>query len=100
MHALARAIARELEALYCPDCVAKVRDTRELKDVLDYFERTAILKGAFAVSRKRVFSKKVLLFDDLYRSGATLRAVADSLIEPGRVGRLYALTLTMTRRKQ
>ncbi|MBI1901997.1 MAG: ComF family protein [Planctomycetia bacterium] len=97
---VARAIAAELKAVYCPECVVKVRDTRELKDVLDFKERAAILKGAFAVSRKRVFSKRVLLFDDLYRSGATLRTVAEALVEGGGVSRLFALTLTMTRRKQ
>jgi len=42
--------------------------------------------------------RAVLLFDDLYRSGATLNAVTRVLLEQGEARNVYALTLTMTRR--
>lgn len=39
----------------------------------------------------------MLLFDDLYRSGATLNAVTRVLYEQARCSDVYALALTRTR---
>jgi len=40
------------------------------------------------------------LFDDLYRSGATLNAITQALKDKGKAKEVYALTLTMTRRRR
>jgi len=58
-----------------------------------------VLENAFQVNRHRVEGKRVLLFDDLYRSGATMNAVSSALREFGKVGGIYALGVTKTRRR-
>jgi competence protein ComFC len=95
--ALSKALAIEVGGAFCPDCIVKVKDTPELKDVYEFDRRTALLKGAYAVARNKVASKSVLVFDDLYRSGATLNSVCQALMDKGKAKTVYALTLTMTR---
>jgi predicted amidophosphoribosyltransferase len=56
-----------------------------------------ILKEAFEIRDPVIAGRSVLLFDDLYRSGATLNAISRLLQQQGRVRSLYVLTLTMTR---
>lgn len=60
-------------------------------------KRLALLQGAYVVARAKVESKTVLVFDDLYRSGATLNSVCEALSDQGGVKSIYALALTMTR---
>jgi predicted amidophosphoribosyltransferase len=97
VNALSKALAAQLEVGFCGDCVVKVKNTPELKQVYDLEKRLAILQGAYAVAQAKVASKTVLVFDDLYRSGATLNSVLEALKDQGRVKSVYALTLTMTR---
>jgi predicted amidophosphoribosyltransferase len=98
VNALAKALADQLDISFCPGCVVKVKDTPELKGVYDLDKRLVLLEGAFAIARTKVASKTVLVFDDLYRSGATLSSVCEVLSKQGGVKSVYALTLTMTRR--
>ena len=79
--------------------VSKVRETPQLKDVSDYNERLSLLDGAFSVDPSQVRGLRLLLFDDLYRSGATLNAVASVLYDGGEAAEVYALALTRTRRR-
>jgi predicted amidophosphoribosyltransferase len=95
--ALSKALAVQLGVGFCADCVVKVKNTPELKEVYELDKRLALLQGAYAVARAKVASKKVLVFDDLYRSGATLNSVCEALKDQGRVKTVYVLTLTMTR---
>lgn len=81
------------------DCVTKVKDIPELKNVYDFDERLRILAGAHAVQPSLVANKKVLLFDDLYRSGATMNAIAAALYDQGHVANVFALAITRTRSK-
>jgi len=60
-------------------CVKKVRDTPQLKNVTDFDERLRLLNGLHEVDPSEIRGKKVLLFDDLYRSGATMNAITDTL---------------------
>ena len=71
-----------------------------LKNMYKFNERMEILKDAFAVSKREVEGKNILLFDDLYRSGATLNAITKMLKVKGKAKEVYALTLTMTRRRR
>ncbi len=84
----------------CADCIVKVKETAELKDIFDFEERLRILKDAFEIRNPVVVGRSVLLFDDLYRSGATLNAVTRILQQEGKVKNVYALNLTMTRSKR
>ncbi|MBI2166370.1 MAG: ComF family protein [Chloroflexi bacterium] len=98
--ALAESVAKTLGIPYCGDCVVKVHETPQLKNLYDLSERSRVLKDAFTVSKTAMVKKNVLLFDDLYRSGATLQAVASALVENAGIQDLYVLTLTMTRTRR
>lgn len=65
----------------------KARPTPELKNVYGYDERLAALEGAHAFEGNALRGRRILLVDDLIRSGATLNAVT----------RFFALALTRTR---
>lgn len=98
--ALAQAIAQALGVGCCTDCVVKVHETPQLKNVFDRSERLKLLRNAFAVSKSVMVGEKVLLFDDLYRSGATLDEISSTLSRDAGLSRLYVLTLTMTRTRR
>lgn len=70
----------------------------ELKSVTDPIARDEMLKAALKLSGgERVAGKKVLLIDDLYRSGSTLRIATDLLYKVGRAEDVAVLTMTKTR---
>jgi competence protein ComFC len=81
----------------CVDGLKKVKKTPELKEILECAKRQQILQDAFTADGDRLMGKSVLVFDDLYRSGATLRMITDTLYSEGRVSSVYVLTLTKTR---
>ena len=95
---LADALGRRLRLDVRHDAVTKIRKTPQLKNVYDYAERAKVLEGAFGADSTVLAGQSVLLFDDLYRSGATMNAVAKALSEEGRAAALHALALTRTRR--
>ncbi len=96
---LAAAIADRLGVECCPDCVRRTREVPELKDVFGYDERWQLLEGLHDVLRPRVQGRKVLLFDDLFRSGATMNSITVALYEQGHAADVFAFTLTRTRSK-
>jgi len=67
-----------------------------LKNVFDYNERHELLDGAFEVNGPVVSGVRVLLVDDLYRSGATAEVVAKALVDAG-ASEVYFLAMTKTR---
>ncbi|MFP5284521.1 MAG: ComF family protein [Thermoanaerobaculia bacterium] len=73
------------------------QNREQLKNVYGFDERRRLLEGAFVVSRSIVEGERILLLDDLYRSGATLNAAAESLAEAGAAA-VFALALTKTRK--
>jgi competence protein ComFC len=94
---LARALGERLHIPISEDCVWKVRETPQLKNVFDFDERSRLLDGAFELDSSVIKGKMVLLFDDLYRSGATLNAVTALLYDQGGAEDVVVLTLTRTR---
>jgi competence protein ComFC len=93
---VATAISERTGIELCLDGLVKVKQTPQLKDVFEFKERVAALEGAFAVERTKIQGKRVLLFDDLFRSGATMNTITECL-PTGGVEVVYALTLTRTR---
>jgi len=75
----------------------KAAGAAELKNLREYHEREAVLEGALTVDARSIAGKRVLLLDDLIRSGATLSAVARALGEAG-AATVFAFALTKTRR--
>jgi predicted amidophosphoribosyltransferase len=96
---LARRLGETLGLPVSSGCLVKTKDLPELKNVFDYNERLSLLAGAFNVVPAEVAGRTVLLLDDLYRSGATMNAVADALKEFGGAADVYVLAITRTRRK-
>ena len=94
---LAHAIGVRIGIPVFEDCVWKVRETAQLKNVFDFDERSRLLDGAFEIDRSVTRGKTVLLFDDLYRSGATLNTVNSLLYDRGGAKDVLALALTRTR---
>ncbi len=94
---LARALAKAMDLQLCEKCVLKIKKTGELKSVDDYDERVELLKDAFKVDKESVKGRKILLFDDLYRSGATLEAITSVLYSQGETASVFVLTITKTR---
>jgi competence protein ComFC len=78
------------------DAVRKLKQFAELKNVYDAEERRKLLEGAFEVKPKHVSGERVLLIDDLYRSGATLNAIAERIAAAG-ASQVYVFGFTQTR---
>ena len=55
------------------------------------------MADAFAVTKDETSGKKILLIDDLYRSGATMNAAARALNSSGEAQVVNVLALTRTR---
>jgi predicted amidophosphoribosyltransferase len=77
--------------------VTKTRDAPQLKNVYDLDERLRLLDGLYTAEASVVNGRKLLLFDDLYRSGATMNSIATLLYDEGKAADVFALTITMTR---
>jgi len=96
LHQIAEELGRRLSAPVVK-AVSKNASGAELKNLREYHERHAVLQGALSVNARNVTGKRVLLIDDLIRSGATLGAVATALREAGAAA-IFAFALTKTRR--
>lgn len=71
----------------------------ELKSITDPVARNELLEKAIKLSSplERYKGKKILLLDDLYRSGSTLRVATDLLYKKGEASHVSVLTMTKTR---
>jgi len=93
---LAQALSAQI-GIPLVEAVKKTRDMPQLKNIFDLDERQKVLKGAYAVVQKTVKGRRILLFDDLFRSGATMNEIATVLRQEGLAMEVYALTITRTR---
>lgn len=82
------------------DHLTKLKGTPPLKGLDDKKSRRKELEEAFRVKDTSFSDKYVLVFDDLFRSGETLQHVTGTLLEQGRVAKVFVLTLTKTRKKK
>jgi competence protein ComFC len=94
---LAEALGKKLNLPIKPNAVRRLKPVPELKDVFDYDARARLLQGAHTVDRSVTEGQRMLLFDDLFRSGATMNAITEALYEDGKASEVYALTITRTR---
>lgn len=89
---LAKKIGKALKIPLIPDNLQRIRWTRpqiELKGE----ERLINVKGAFALkNHKTIEGKSILLIDDVYTTGATVRECSKILKKAG-VEKVYVLTL-------
>lgn len=94
---LGEAIAKRLKVPFEPACIKRTKKLPELKNVYEYDERSRLLEGAHKVATSKVKGLIVLLFDDLYRSGATMNAITEALYDRGKAADVFALAITRTR---
>jgi competence protein ComFC len=71
----------------------------ELKGITDPIARKELLEEAIKLNAplERYNGKKILLVDDLYRSGSTLQVATDLLYNNGKAAHVSVLTMTKTR---
>jgi len=96
---VARGIGKAIE-LPVVECIALTRPATQLKGVMDRDKRVELLAGLHSVEVSQTKGKNILLFDDLFRSGATMNAITDLLMQEGKAASVRALTLTRTRSDQ
>ena len=73
-------------------------DIEELKTITNPAHREALLRDSLKLNPQiDIENKTVLLIDDVYRSGATVRAVTDLLYNQAKVKSVFVLTMTKTR---
>ncbi len=91
----ARQVASLLNVEYLP-VLTKVRPTEEQKNPTNRAQKAENVKGAFSViSPQFVADRSLLLIDDIYDSGYTLREVGQTLMQAGAKA-VYPLTITRT----
>ena len=93
---LADGLGDRLKIPVAHDAIRKQKQFAELKNVYDAEERRRLLEGAFDINSSRVKGHRVLLVDDLYRSGATMNAIGDALQRSGAIA-VFAFAFTQTR---
>lgn len=75
----------------------KKKATRKTKG-LSIEESKNELDGAFIIQNcDQLENKKILLFDDLYRSGTTLKEITKTILKESPTTEVYVLTITKTR---
>ncbi len=82
------------------ECVTVTRSAMPLKGVMEREKRAELLAGLHKVDSSQTQGKNILLFDDLFRSGATMNAITDLLMQEGKAASVRALTITRTRSHQ
>jgi len=97
LHQIAGELARRFDVPVLKAVSKNAAGAAELKNLREFHERQTVLQGALTVNARAVAGKRVLLLDDLIRSGATLGAVAAALTEAG-AAIIFAFALTKTRR--
>ena len=91
----AKRIANVLSITYVLT-LTKVRETGEQKDFVNKAQKERNVKDAFAVSSPQLIAgRTLLLIDDIYDSGYTLRAATKTLIQAGALA-VYPFTITRT----
>ena len=82
------------------DCVKLTRTAVGIKDVTEPEARKRLLEGLHTVAAGATRGKNVLLFDDLFRSGATMNAITDVLLGRGAAASVRVVTITKSRSNQ
>jgi competence protein ComFC len=81
-----------------PDTLTKSNGSKELKSISEAEGRQKVLKETMHIKTPYDFSEKnILLIDDLYRSGSTLKVATELLYNTTKAKNVYVLTMTITR---
>ncbi|HLU09683.1 MAG TPA: ComF family protein [Oceanobacillus sp.] len=78
-----------------PDAITRWRSTNSQVG-LTAAERKLNVEGAFTANRERVNQRTILLIDDVFTTGSTLKACAQAALDAGAAA-AYSLTVTVAR---
>lgn len=94
---MAKHIGRFLEVPVKTGVLKRKKKIPEVKTMENIAERFRSVEDLFSLTAGDLSGKNILIFDDLYRSGATLGEAATILKKGGNVREIYVLTITRTR---
>lgn len=90
-------LCERMKIPFCTDCVLKLRRTPERKNFVNSSDWMNQLESALTVDANKIAGKSVLLFDDLYQSGATATVITRKLIADGAAS-VYFLAISRARK--
>lgn len=96
---IAEAVADKLGIESMSDYLKKIKQTAQLKN-MDAASKRKELDGAFEAEDDRYEDQHVLVLDDLFGTGETLRAITQCLSDQGKVAKVSVLTMTMNRSRR
>lgn len=99
VYELAKTIS-DLTGIYSDLYYVTKISNEEIKTLDNSEDRLEILEKSIFVKDNRYKGKNILLFDDLYRSGDTLKVISEKLIKVGEVNSVVVLCVTKTRTKR
>ncbi|MFN2234960.1 MAG: ComF family protein [Anaerolineales bacterium] len=79
---IAQPLAQELQLLYNPNILQRIKETRSQVE-LSFKERQDNVKNAFKAVCSDIQGKSILIIDDVATSGSTMNACADALMKVG-----------------
>ena len=97
LHNLLECLSEQLNVPVSFDSVTRTKDVPAIKNVQDYDKRVRLLQDVHRINPRGIAGKRVLLFDDVYRSGATMSSVARALYLEGSAKSVYRFAITRTR---
>ncbi len=98
---IANQLGKKYDVRVVTNALINIDPGKQLKDIEDEEERFRVLKGTLSFNTNiDIAGKNVLLFDDIFRSGSTLKVATEVLYKVARVNSVYVLTLTKTRSRQ
>ena len=97
LHDLIECLSEQLDVPVSFDSIIRTRAVPAIKNIQDYDERVCLLQDAHRIDPTKIAGKRLLLFDDVYRSGATMSSVARALYLEGSAKSVYRFAITRTR---
>jgi predicted amidophosphoribosyltransferase len=98
VYAIATEFGKRFNIAVYLDILEKSKGSQELKGIANPDERQKALKNSMHIAKNYDLSgKSILLIDDLYRSGSTLKVATELLYSEASAKNVYALTMTKTR---
>lgn len=95
---IAAALGEHRNISVLTDVLVKTTGSKPLKTIADPDEREQALRDTMMVCTTPILEgASILLVDDLYRSGATLRIATELLMQVAKAGVVCVLTMTRTR---